>query len=152
LLDSLGKATHLDQGGEIRRQKFRGAASFLDLGDEALASLPVAAMHQHARTGFAKPLRDQATDAIRRAGDQRGLAVQSRHAEAPVAHPGVQHGATRSRNQFYLFRQGVLILFRRSGIRTPKRHDQKPLRLLLPHRPAARSSASFKRRVHGIRS
>ena len=100
MLDSLGKATHLDQGGEIRRQKFRGAASFLDLGDEALASLPVAAMHQHARTGFAKPLRDQATDAIRRAGDQRGLAVQFRHAGAPQLIPVSNMARRGGRSQF----------------------------------------------------
>jgi hypothetical protein len=63
------------------------AAAFLDLGDEALAPLPVAAMHQNARTGLAKPLRNQATDAVRRAGDQRGLAVQSRHAGPPSLIP-----------------------------------------------------------------
>jgi hypothetical protein len=34
LLDSFGKAAHLGQSGEIRRQEFRRAAVFLDLGDE----------------------------------------------------------------------------------------------------------------------
>jgi hypothetical protein len=58
LSDGVGEPSYLGKRREVRCQEVRGAAAFLDLGDHALASLPVAAVHQNARAGCTEPLGD----------------------------------------------------------------------------------------------
>ena len=79
----VGKPPHLGQGREVGGEEFRRTARLLDIGDDAVAALLVAAVHQDAGAGLAKPAGHHAADAVGRAGDECGLSGQFRHAGPP---------------------------------------------------------------------
>jgi hypothetical protein len=77
------RTTHLGEYREVGGKETCRAAAGLNLGDDASASLGIAAMHQHARAGLPEVASDQPADPVRRTGDQCRLSVQLFHPPSP---------------------------------------------------------------------
>ncbi len=70
-----GERAHLGERREVGGiERTRRVAGLAHRREHVLAALPVAAVDQHAGAGRRKRERDDAADAVGRAGDQDGLA------------------------------------------------------------------------------
>ena len=81
-LHRVGEAPHLRKRSKIRHDKLGGTAAGLDLGNDALAALAIAAMHQNPPAGRSEHFRHDAADTIGRAGDKSCFSVRLRHGSA----------------------------------------------------------------------
>src|SRR5215813_14321540 len=82
-LGCAGKSTHLGECREVGRKERRRAATGLYLGDDASASLRIAAMYQHPRAGLPELGSDEPADPVCRTGDQCRFSAQFFHSYSP---------------------------------------------------------------------